>query len=153
MSIDREGAEKTDGAPDQSRPLIGVRALLAAASLSCAPIVAVAAFLGYGKFALATAAGACVCVGLYAFLRSFVVQLTSVVSPGSPREEVDAGSAAAKGLFAFGVIGKFIVTGLVLWVLIGVLKIDVFGFIAGFVASQIGMTIAAVKHLAKSDAR
>ncbi|MDR3709775.1 MAG: ATP synthase subunit I [Capsulimonadaceae bacterium] len=141
LGDDSQPASPPKALPDMKRLATG-------AVLACLPLVAALLVLGHPHIALGAAAGTGVCIALYAFLRRFVAGVMGVLAPGAAGQVADPGVGAAKTLFLVGSIGKFIVIGIVLFVLISVLKANIFGFVAGFVVSQVAVTIIAVKHLA-----
>lgn len=121
--------------------------LFRAAATACAPILFGACLFRKFGFAIGVVYGLGTCAVLYAFLRSYVAYAVSVlVAPGSSlRRPGDTIAARAQFLAMF--LGKFIVLGAVLYLLLAVLKGNIAGFLTGFAVSQIAITAVGYKHL------
>jgi hypothetical protein len=124
-----------------------MRHLSRTALFACAPVVVVACLLMKLSFALGIVYGYGTCVVLYAFLRAYVGYAVEILAAPGTGASRPGNSPAARAQFLAMFLGKFIVLGGILYILLVVLKGNIAGFLTGFVVSQIAMTVIGYKHL------
>jgi hypothetical protein len=123
--------------------LPSVKQIVLTALLSCLPFIGIACILCKTKFAIGMLVGSLFSAVLYLFLRSFVSRSLSLIAPLAGR----GGKNAGRGAFAVIAVGKFIVIGGLLLIILWKPLVDVPGFFTGFLISQVGVTIMGVNFL------
>jgi hypothetical protein len=123
-----------------------IRKIAFSAAYACLPIVGLGLVLLKVKFCIGMLAGYLLCIVLYLFLREFVA-LSLTMFGSNARQTGQSGGDMGKGVFAVVSIGKFLVLGGIVAIILFVLHANIAGFITGFLLSQVGVTVMGAMHL------
>jgi hypothetical protein len=140
----------TPGGKSSQSTLPDLRRLASSALIACLPVIGVAFVLRFEKFGIGVLSGYAICVALYAFLRTFVTKGMDLIVGGIQGRADRSGDGLAKAKFAALSVGKFIVIGALMYSLLGMLHVNMIGFIAGFLVSQASITLVTLTRLKKT---
>lgn len=127
-----------------------MKSLATAALVAVAVPVGVTLVMGAVKIGLSLLAGYGLCLCLYAFLMHFVEHGMNVIASGVRGTKSAGPDGFAKLSFWGMALGKFFVIALLMFVLIDVVHAHLGGLLAGFLVSQVAISIVTVKSLART---